>query len=220
MTELIKTDAVIVGAGPIGLFAVFELGLLDIKAHLIDILPRRGRPMQRTLSGKADLRHSRLSDRQRAGPRRQSDPADRAFHPTSISAKWSRASKVRAPRPLRLFRVRTDNDKTYRVQGRRSLRRAAARFSRRSRRSRASKPMRNIRSSIRAEDGGLARPHVLIVGGGDSALDWTLNLEPVAERITLLHRRDAFRAAPHSVKAMRELVAKGEWISCLARSPA
>src|SRR5471030_715200 len=42
MTETIKTDVVIVGAGPIGLFAVFELGLLDIKAHLIDILPKIG----------------------------------------------------------------------------------------------------------------------------------------------------------------------------------
>jgi len=51
---------------------------------------------------------------------------------------------------------------------------------------------------------------VAIVGGGDSALDWVLNLHPVAERITLIHRRDAFRAAPHSVNAMRELVAKGE----------
>ena len=40
MTEPIETDVVIVGAGPVGLFAVFELGLLDIKAHLIDILPR------------------------------------------------------------------------------------------------------------------------------------------------------------------------------------
>ena len=52
--------------------------------------------------------------------------------------------------------------------------------------------------------------NVLIVGGGDSALDWTLNLHPVAKRITLLHRRDDFRAAPHSVNAMRELVAAGK----------
>ena len=49
---------------------------------------------------------------------------------------------------------------------------------------------------------------VVIVGGGDSALDWVLNLHPVARRITLIHRRDAFRAAPHSVNAMRELVAE------------
>src|SRR6202021_2761436 len=48
-----------------------------------------------------------------------------------------------------------------------------------------------------------------IVGGGDSALDWTLNLHPIAKRVTLLHRRDDFRAAPHSVEQMRALVAAG-----------
>ena len=51
---------------------------------------------------------------------------------------------------------------------------------------------------------------VLIVGGGDSALDWTLNLQPLAKRITLVHRRDDFRAAPHSVEQMRTLVASGK----------
>jgi thioredoxin reductase (NADPH) len=49
--------------------------------------------------------------------------------------------------------------------------------------------------------------NILIVGGGDSALDWTLNLHPIAKRVTLLHRRDDFRAAPHSVEQMRALVA-------------
>jgi thioredoxin reductase (NADPH) len=51
---------------------------------------------------------------------------------------------------------------------------------------------------------------ILIVGGGDSALDWTLNLHPIAKRVTLLHRRDDFRAAPHSVEQMRALVAAGK----------
>ena len=48
---------------------------------------------------------------------------------------------------------------------------------------------------------------VLIVGGGDSALDWTLSLQPIARSLTLLHRRDEFRGAPHSVEKMRSLVA-------------
>ena len=51
---------------------------------------------------------------------------------------------------------------------------------------------------------------ILIVGGGDSALDWTLNLQPIAKSITLLHRRDDFRAAPDSVNKMRSLVADGQ----------
>ena len=51
---------------------------------------------------------------------------------------------------------------------------------------------------------------LMIAGGGDSALDWTLNLQPIAERITLVHRRDEFRAAPDSVNKMRALVADGK----------
>ena len=50
---------------------------------------------------------------------------------------------------------------------------------------------------------------VLVVGGGDLALDWTLNLQPIARSMTLLHRRDDFRAAPDSVNKMRKLVADG-----------
>ena len=51
---------------------------------------------------------------------------------------------------------------------------------------------------------------ILIVGGGDSALDWTLNLQPIARSLTLLHRRDDFRAAPDSVSKMRALVKEGK----------
>jgi thioredoxin reductase (NADPH) len=50
---------------------------------------------------------------------------------------------------------------------------------------------------------------LIVVGGGDSALDWTLNLQPIAERLTLVHRRDEFRGAPDSVNKMRALVAAG-----------
>ena len=50
----------------------------------------------------------------------------------------------------------------------------------------------------------------MVVGGGDSALDWTINLQPIARSLTLLHRRDEFRAAPDSVKKMRELVEAGK----------
>ena len=61
---------------------------------------------------------------------------------------------------------------------------------------------------------------ILIVGGGDTALDWTLNLQPLARNMTLLHRRDDFRAAPDSVNKMGKLVADGRCASSSARSPA
>jgi thioredoxin reductase (NADPH) len=51
---------------------------------------------------------------------------------------------------------------------------------------------------------------VMIVGGGDSALDWTINLAPITKSLTLMHRRDEFRGAPHSVEQMRSLVAAGK----------
>jgi thioredoxin reductase (NADPH) len=51
--------------------------------------------------------------------------------------------------------------------------------------------------------------NIVIAGGGDSALDWTINLQPIAKRVTLIHRRDEFRAAPDSVLKMRAMVAEG-----------
>ena len=63
--------------------------------------------------------------------------------------------------------------------------------------------------SVRKMDNFRGRD-VLIVGGGDSALDWTLNLQPVAKSITLLHRRAEFRAAPASVQKMLALVDSGD----------
>ena len=51
---------------------------------------------------------------------------------------------------------------------------------------------------------------VVIAGGGDSALDWTLNLQPIAKKMMLVHHRDGFRAAPDSVNKMRALVADGK----------
>ena len=59
--ELIETDAVIVGAGPVGLFQVFELGLLEIKCHVIDFAAQCRRTVRRALSHQTDLRHPRRS---------------------------------------------------------------------------------------------------------------------------------------------------------------
>jgi thioredoxin reductase (NADPH) len=208
MTELIKTDAVVVGAGPIGLFAVFELGLLDIATHLVDILPRPGgqcselypeKPIY-DIPGFPIITGQQLVDNlmQQIAP----------FHPTFHFNEMVEGLEVLGTPAAPLFRVRTDNDKVIESK---VVIIAAGGGSFQPKKP----PIPGIEAfennsvfyAVRKMD-TLAGRRVLIVGGGDSALDWVLNLEPVAARVTLLHRRDAFRAAPHSVNAMRELVAQ------------
>ncbi len=111
MTELIKTDAVIVGAGPIGLFTVFELGLLDIKAHLVDILPRPGgqcselypeKPIY-DIPGFPVITGQQLVD----NLMQQIAPFQPTFHFNEMVEGLEVLGTAAAP----LFRVRTDNDK-------------------------------------------------------------------------------------------------------------
>ena len=210
MSEIIKTDAVIVGAGPVGLFAVFELGLLDIKCHLIDILPKPGgqcaelypeKPIY-DIPGFPMVTGQGLVD----NLMKQIEPFGPQFHYNEQVESLQILGTPQAP----LFRVTTDAGTTFET---RAVIVAAGGGS--------FQPKKPPVPGIEAYEGksvfyavrqmeSFRGKRVLIVGGGDSALDWTLNLHPVAERITLMHRRDEFRAAPHSVNAMRELVAAGK----------
>ncbi len=209
MNDVISTDVVIVGAGPIGLFSVFELGLLDIKCHLIDILPKAGgqcaelypeKPIY-DIPGFPIITGQELVD----NLMKQIHPFGPTFH---LNEMVDRVDVLSAPdRPL--FRVATDNDKTIEA---RSIFIAAGGGSFQPKRP----PLAGLEAyentsvfySVRKMEHFRGR-RVVIVGGGDSALDWALNLHPVASRVTLVHRRDVFRAAPHSVNAMRALVDSG-----------
>ena len=210
MSEIIKTDAIIVGAGPVGLFAVFELGLLDIKCHLIDILPKPGgqcaelypeKPIY-DIPGFPIVTGQGLVD----NLMKQIEPFDAQFHYGEMVDGLEVLGTPEAP----LFRVTTDAGKTFET---RAVLIAAGGGS--------FQPKKPPVAGIEAYEGksvfyavrqmeSFRGKRVLIVGGGDSALDWTLNLQPIAERVVLMHRRDDFRAAPHSVNAMRELVAAGK----------
>ena len=88
----IETDAVIVGAGPVGLFQVFELGLLEIKAHVIDSLAYPGGQCDRAVSGQADLRHPGHPGVHRPGTDRQPAQADRAVR--RRPSTWARTVTV------------------------------------------------------------------------------------------------------------------------------
>ena len=207
MSEIIKTDVVIVGAGPTGLFAVFELGLLDIKAHLIDILPKPGgqcaelypeKPIY-DIPGFPMVTGQGLVD----NLMQQIEPFSPTFHYNEMVEGLEVLGTPEAP----AFRVRTDGGKVFETK---AVIVAAGGGSFQPKRP----PVATIETyenksvfyAVRKMEDFRDRT-VLIVGGGDSALDWTLNLHPIAKRIILMHRRDDFRAAPHSVNAMRELVA-------------
>ncbi len=204
--DVIKTDAVIIGAGPVGLFAVFELGLVDIKAHVIDILDRAGgqcaelypeKPIY-DIPGLTIVTGQELTDRLME----QIKPFGAEFHFSQRVESLERLDGT--------FRLTTDLGKTFECK---IVVIAAGGGSFTPKRP----PLPGIERyedksvfySVRKMENFRGRD-VLIVGGGDSALDWTLNLEPVAKSLTLLHRRGEFRAAPDSVRKMFELVEKGD----------
>ncbi len=207
MSEIIKTDALIVGAGPIGLFAVFELGLLDIKAQLVDILPKPGgqcaelypeKPIY-DIPGFPVITGQGIVDNLMT----QIAPFGPGFHYNELVESLEVVGTAERP----AFRVATDGDKVFEARVV-SVAAGGGSF----------QPKKPPIAGIDAFEGkGVSYAvrrmeqfrgkRVLIVGGGDSAFDWVLNLHPIAERIILMHRRDAFRAAPRSVNAMRELVA-------------
>ncbi len=210
MEESIKTDVVIVGAGPTGLFAVFELGLLDIKSHLVDILPRAGgqcaelypeKPIY-DIPGHPMVTGQGLVENLLA----QIEP----FHPTFHFEQMVTHLEVLGTSQAPAFRVKTDGGRSFECK---AVLVAAGGGS-----FQPKKPPidgieayeeKSVYYAVRKMD-DFRDKNVVIVGGGDSALDWTLNLQPVAKKLTLVHRRDEFRGAPHSVKAMRDLVAEGK----------
>jgi len=207
MSEPIKTDVVIVGAGPIGLFAVFELGLLDMKCHLIDILDKIGGQCAELYPEKPiyDIPGIPYTSAQGLvhGLLQQIKPFNAQFH---LNEMVETVEKSGDP----LFRVKTDQGKVFESK---IVVIAAGGGSFQPKRP----PIpgiepyegKSVHYAVRKMEAFRGK-RVLIVGGGDSALDWTLNLAPIASHLTLLHRRSEFRAAPDSVNKMMALVGEGK----------
>jgi thioredoxin reductase (NADPH) len=204
-SDVITTDAVIIGAGPCGLFAVFELGLLDIKCHVVDILDRPGGQCAELYPEKPiyDIPALPVVNGQELVDRliQQIKPFGAQFHFGQMVTELIRHGDTD-------FEVRTD--------GGLSLRSKVVVIAAGGGSFQPKKPPipgidayenTSVFYSVRKMDTFRDRD-ILIVGGGDSALDWTLNLQPIARSLTLLHRRDDFRAAPDSVNKMRRLVAE------------
>jgi thioredoxin reductase (NADPH) len=207
MTEPIKTNVLIIGAGPIGLFAVFELGLLDMKAHLVDILDKIGGQCAELYPEKPiyDIPGIPFTSAQGLVDAllQQIKPFNAQYH---LGEMVETVEKIGDP----LFRVRTDQGKVFEAK---IVVIAAGGGS--------FQPKRPPIPGIEPYEGksvfyavrkmeAFRGKRVLIVGGGDSALDWTLNLAPLAQHLTLLHRRSDFRAAPDSVNKMMALAGEGK----------
>ena len=206
-SDLFETDVVIIGAGPVGLFAVFELGLLDLNCHLIDILDKPGGqcaelypekpiydiPAWPVISGEGLV--DKLME--------QIKPFGAQFHLGEMVTELERTGENG-------FIVRTDAGTGIKAK---VVVIAAGGGSFQPKRP----PIAGIEdyegtnvfySVRRMED---FRGHdLLVAGGGDSALDWTLNLQPLAKSMTLVHRRPEFRAAPDSVNKMEALRDDGD----------
>jgi thioredoxin reductase (NADPH) len=203
----IETDALIIGAGPCGLFAVFELGLLDIKCHLVDILDKVGGQCSELYPEKPiyDIPALPIVTGQELTDRlmEQIKPFSPQFH---LGERIDALSRL----PDGRFRMETGEGKVFHTKVV-VIAAGGGSFT----------PKRPPLEGIEAFEGtsvfysvrkmeAFRDKDVLIVGGGDSALDWTLNLQPIARSMTLLHRRDDFRGAPHSVEQMRALVRDGK----------
>jgi len=205
-SEVIKTDAVIVGAGPCGLFQVFELGLQGIRAHVVDSM--------RVVGGQcAELYPDKpiydipgipfiLAQELVNNLMEQIAPFEAEFHlgeevtvvkpvddefdiETSAGTRFRTKTVFLAggvgsfqPRRMRLEGIEAHEDKSlfYKVR------------------------------DPRAFEG----KSIAILGGGDSALDWVLELQPKVRSLTLIHRRAEYRGAPASVDKMKALVEAGK----------
>jgi len=202
----IETDAVIVGAGPVGLFQVFELGLLEIKAHVIDSLSYPGGQCVELYPDKPiyDIPAVPVCTGQELTDNllKQIEPFGATFHfgqevtvverrdDGRFYVETSRGTKFLTRTIFVAAGVGAFQPRTLKVDG-------LERFEGTQLHYRVKNPS------------DFAGKNLVIVGGGDSALDWTLNFAAAgankAASVILIHRRDGFKAAPASVANMQRL---------------
>ena len=203
---VIETDAVIVGAGPVGLFQVFELGLLEIKAHIIDSLAYPGGQPVELYPDKPiyDIPAIPVCTGQELADSlmKQIAPFGATFHlgqeVTVVEQQPDERFFVETSKGTRFLTktifiaagVGAFQPRTLKVEG-------LDKFD-------GTQLFYSVKNPA-----DFAGKNLIIIGGGDSALDWALNFVAEgpnkAESVILIHRRDGFKAAPANVAKMREL---------------
>jgi len=202
----IDTDVVIVGAGPCGLFQIFELGLLGLKAHIVDALPKPGGQCTELYPDKPiyDIPAVPICDAQELIDRlmQQIEPFGAEFHldqqVTSVTRQEDGKFTVTTTAGLEM------RTKAVVIAG------GVGSFQPMPLRVEGIEPLVDRQIFYRVTDPTIHHGKDLVVlGGGDSAFDWVLALADSARSVTLIHRSDKFRAAPASVAKIESLVAAG-----------
>ena len=207
MHSPIETDAVIIGAGPVGLFQVFELGLLDIKAHVIDSLPEVGGQCIELYPDKPIYDIPAIpvcTGRELVGNLlKQIGPFKPQFH---LNQEVSTLEKQTDGR----FLIRTSQDQQF-LSKAIFIAAGVGAFQPRTLNLDGIDTFVDKQVFYRVRNPEQFNgKRIVICGGGDSALDWALHFADKAASVTLIHRRDEFKAAPQSVTKMRDLCATGE----------
>ncbi len=211
----VTAEVLIIGAGPCGLFQVFELGLLGISAHVVDSLAHPGGQCAELYPDKPiyDIPALPVCGAQELVDRllQQIKPFKPQFHLGQEVVEFARREDGR-------FRVRTAGDTTFDA-GAVVIAAGVGSFQPRRIGIEGSEAFEGTAVQYRVKNAAeLAGKRLVIFGGGDSALDWTLELLPRAAGLDLVHRRSEFRAAPASVAKMRELQAAGR-LRCFEALP-
>ena len=203
----VKTDIAIIGAGPVGLFCVFECGMLDMRCVVLDALDAPGgqcvalypeKPIY-DIPGYPEISAGDLVEKLLA----QARPFHPAFHLGRPVTSLARTANG--------FRLATAGDVAVEAKAVIIAAGVGAFGPNRP-------PLANltqfeasgaVQYLVKRRD-DFAGKRVVIAGGGDSAVDWALSLAPVARSLAVVHRRDKFRAAPESERRLRALAAEGK----------
>ena len=207
MSKVIETDIVIIGAGPVGLFTVFEAGLLGLDCHLIDNLDKVGGQCIELYPEKPIYDIPGVANQT---GKEHIDALLEQIKPFSYGTHLNQRVDVLEELPDNFWKVVTNENAEFKTKNVFIAAGAGAFEPRKPPVEDPDKFLSNgVDYAIKEKD-KYKDKEIVIFGGGDSALDWSVELSKIAKKIYLVHRRDDFRGAEHTENQMRELVRDGK----------